>query len=56
MNTNFIAALERRLRAGVEVHIGHGIGNDDSGSDEFALRKLENLANRFPNPNSTWCD
>lgn len=47
VNTNFIAALERRLRAGVEVHIGHGIGNDDSGSDEFALRKLENLANRF---------
>lgn len=47
VNTNFIASLERRLRAGVEVHIGHGIGNDDSGSDEFALRKLENLANRF---------
>jgi hypothetical protein len=47
VNTNFIAALERRLRAGVKVHIGHGIGNDDSGSDEFALRKLHNLANRF---------
>lgn len=47
VNTNFIAALERRLRAGVKVHIGHGIGSDDSGSDEFALRKLHNLANRF---------
>jgi hypothetical protein len=48
VNTDFIASLERRLRAGVEVHIGHGIGNDDSGSDEWALRKLRNLAGRFP--------
>lgn len=47
VNTDFIAALERRLRAGVEVHIGHGYGPDDSGSDDFALRKLNNLAARY---------
>lgn len=47
VNTDFIAAVERRLRAGVEVHIGHGYGPDDSGSDDFALRKLDNLAARF---------
>lgn len=47
VNTDFIAAVERRLRAGVEVHIGHGYGPDDSGSDDFALRKLTNLAARY---------
>lgn len=47
VNTDFVAALERRLRAGVEVHIAHGYGPDDSGSDEFALRKLTNLAARY---------
>lgn len=47
VNTDFVAALERRLRAGVEVHIGHGYGSDDSGSDDFALRKLINLAARY---------
>lgn len=49
VNTDFVSALERRLRAGVEIHIGHGYGPDDSGSDEFALRKLNNLAKRFEN-------
>lgn len=47
VNTDFVAALERRLRAGVEVHIGHGYGPNDSGSDDFALRKLNNLAARY---------
>ena len=47
VNTDFVAAVERRLRAGVEVHIGHGYGPDDSGSDDFALRKLTNLAARY---------
>lgn len=47
VNTDFVAALERRLRAGVEVHIGHGYGPDDSGSDDFALRRLNNLAARY---------
>ncbi|WP_156252437.1 phospholipase D-like domain-containing protein [Pseudactinotalea terrae] len=47
VNTDFVAAIERRLRAGVDVHIGHGYGPDDSGSDDFALRKLTNLAARY---------
>jgi hypothetical protein len=47
VNTDFLAALERRLRAGVEVHIGHGYGPDDSGSDDYALRKVSNLAARY---------
>ncbi len=46
VNTDFAAKLERRVRAGVEVHIGYGIGPDDSGSDEWALRKLDTLAKR----------
>lgn len=33
-NTDFIAKLEKRLKAGVEVTIAHGIGDDDRGSDE----------------------
>ncbi|WP_146176504.1 phospholipase D-like domain-containing protein [Rhodococcus sp. OK519] len=47
VNTDFVAALERRLRAGVEVHIGHGYGPDDRGSDGSALQRLDNLAKRF---------
>lgn len=47
VNTDFIAALERRLRAGIEVHIGHGYGPDDSGSDTYALGRLNNLAARY---------
>lgn len=47
VNTDFVAKLERRLRAGVDVHLGHGIGPDDSDSDEWALRKLHNLAKRY---------
>ncbi len=47
VNTDFLARLEQRLRAGVEVTIAHGYGDDDSGSDEQALRRLGNLASRF---------
>ncbi|MEU5328167.1 hypothetical protein [Streptomyces parvus] len=47
VNTHFIERLEGRLRAGVEIHIGHGIGSDDRGSDEWVLRKLRNLAQRY---------
>lgn len=47
VNTDFVARLERRLKAGVEVTIAHGYGLDDSGSDDFALRRLENLATRY---------
>ncbi|MEU9791908.1 hypothetical protein AB0E27_15005 [Streptomyces sparsogenes] len=49
VNTHFIERLERRLRAGVEIHIGHGIGPDDRGSDEWVLHKLRNLAQRYEN-------
>ena len=49
VNTDFIAKLEKRLRAKVDVTIAHGIGDDDSGSDERALRKLKNLADRYDN-------
>ena len=49
VTTDFIAKLEKRLRAKVQVTIAHGIGDDDQGSDESALRRLRNLANRFDN-------
>lgn len=49
VNTDFIAKLEKRLRAKVTVTIAHGIGDDDTGSDERALRKLKNLADRYEN-------
>ncbi|TDT78666.1 hypothetical protein DFO47_10659 [Arthrobacter sp. AG258] len=48
VNTDFAAKLERRLRADVEVYIGHGIGPDDRDSDDWALRKLHNLSKRYP--------
>lgn len=49
VNTEFISKLEQRLRANVDVTIAHGIGDDDTGSDERALRKLKNLADRYDN-------
>lgn len=36
------------MKAGVRVTIAHGYGDDDSGSDERALRSLGNLAYRYP--------
>ncbi|MEV4531617.1 hypothetical protein [Streptosporangium sp. NPDC049304] len=48
VNTQFLASLERLLRRGVSIHIGHGYGNDDSGSDTRVLERLGNLAARFP--------
>lgn len=47
VNTDFLARLERRLRAGVVVTIAHGYGVDDSGSDDQALQRLTNLAGRY---------
>jgi phosphatidylserine/phosphatidylglycerophosphate/cardiolipin synthase-like enzyme len=47
VTTDFIAKLERRLKAGVEVTVAHGYGDDDSGSDEYALKRLANLAGRY---------
>lgn len=47
VSTDFRADLERRLRAGVRVHIAHGFGPDDSDSDADAIRQLENLQTRY---------
>ncbi len=47
VTTDFLAKLERRLRAGARVTVAHGIGDDDSGSDQSALRRLANLAARY---------
>lgn len=49
VTTDFISKLEKRLRAKVQVTIAYGIGNSDEGSDEKALRRLRNLAQRFEN-------
>ncbi|MEE4025063.1 hypothetical protein V1Y59_18405 [Gordonia sp. PKS22-38] len=49
VSTEFVSKLERRLRSGVEVTIAHGYGDDDRGSDEYALKRLHNLATRFDN-------
>ena len=48
VTTEFLEKLDRRLRAGVVVHIAHGMGHDDSGSHEWALRRLRNLHDRYP--------
>lgn len=47
VTTDFLARLEQRLRARVEVTIAYGIGDDDSGSDAEAIRRLCNLASRY---------
>lgn len=44
----FVGDLERRLKDGVSVAIGHGYGPDDRGSDSNALKALESLRRRFP--------
>lgn len=47
VTTDFLSKIEQRLRAGVTVTIAHGYGDDDSGSDADALRRLSNLADRY---------
>lgn len=47
VTADFVAKLERRLKAGVEATIAHGYGDDDSGSDEPALQRLHDLAERY---------
>ena len=47
VDTQFIGRLEQRLRRGVHVHVAHGYGSDDSGSDRKALDRLTNLAQRY---------
>lgn len=49
VNAQFVADLERRLKAGVDVQIGYGIGPNDEGSDGAAVAKLRELAQRHPN-------
>ncbi|KRF28947.1 hypothetical protein ASG91_04770 [Phycicoccus sp. Soil802] len=49
VTTDFLSKLERRLKAGVQVTIAHGYGDDDRGSDDDAIRRLGNLASRFEN-------
>jgi hypothetical protein len=39
--------VEQRLRVGTQVTVAHGYGADDNGSDDFALRRLTNLAARY---------
>ena len=48
VETGFLGKLEQRLRKGCRVHIAHGYGEDDSGSDPRALERLRNLQRRFP--------
>ena len=48
VTTDFLSKIEARLRRGVLVTIAHGYSDDDSGSDDDALRRLENLASRYP--------
>jgi hypothetical protein len=43
----FIGGLERLVRRKVKIHIAYGIGNDDHGSNECAISRLRNLADRF---------
>lgn len=47
VDTQFVADIERLLRRGVQVSIGHGYGKDDSGSDSDAVRRLSNLQRRY---------
>ncbi|MET4639589.1 phospholipase D-like domain-containing protein [Mycetocola sp. 2940] len=47
VDTQFLASLEGALRRGVQVHIVHGYGPDDRGSDERALRQLQSMQARF---------
>ena len=48
ITTGFLGKLETRLRRGVTVHIAHGYSQDDTKTDPAAVRKLENLASRYP--------
>lgn len=49
VNSQFMADLERRLKGGVDVQIGYGIGPDDEGSDGAAVAKLGDLARKYAN-------
>ncbi|MEU6896834.1 hypothetical protein [Streptomyces virginiae] len=48
ITTDFLSKLETRLRRGVSVHIAYGYEQNDTKTDPAAVRKLENLAGRYP--------
>ncbi|GAA0682356.1 hypothetical protein GCM10010193_40120 [Kitasatospora atroaurantiaca] len=48
ITTEFISKLEKRLTRNVTVHIAYGYGENDTKSDPAAVRRLENLAARYP--------
>ncbi|MET7391912.1 hypothetical protein ABZS66_00225 [Dactylosporangium sp. NPDC005572] len=48
VNTEFLGALESRLRRNVAVHIAYGYERDTDDSDALAVRRLGNLSKRFP--------
>ncbi|MFE7332316.1 hypothetical protein ACFU8W_47190 [Streptomyces sp. NPDC057565] len=49
ITTEFLGKLETRLNRGVTVHIAYGYEENDTKSDPIAIRRLENLAARYPN-------
>ncbi|CAL9592246.1 hypothetical protein SUDANB105_05247 [Streptomyces sp. enrichment culture] len=48
ITTDFLRKLEGRLRSKVAVAIAYGYSDDSSESDADAVRKLRNLADRYP--------
>ncbi|MFI9786087.1 hypothetical protein ACIHEI_21700 [Kitasatospora sp. NPDC051984] len=48
ITTDFLSKLEGRLRAKVSVDIAYGYSSDESESDHDAIRRLTNLADRYP--------
>ncbi|MCQ4080775.1 phospholipase D-like domain-containing protein [Streptomyces sp. RB6PN25] len=49
VNDTFIAKLEGRIRRGVRVNIAYGFSRHDKKCDPEAVRRLEDLATRYPN-------
>ncbi|MEV5205462.1 phospholipase D-like domain-containing protein [Streptomyces sp. NPDC053720] len=48
VDTPFVAKLERRLQRGVKVDIAYGYDDSENRTDPNAVRKLNNLAARYP--------
>ncbi|MFE7077373.1 phospholipase D-like domain-containing protein [Streptomyces sp. NPDC057620] len=48
VNTAFVGKLERRLQRGVEVDIAYGYDDSENRTDPNAVRRLNNLAARYP--------
>ncbi|MGW4891024.1 phospholipase D-like domain-containing protein [Kitasatospora sp. NPDC004240] len=48
ITTEFLGKLETRLNRGVKVNIAYGYEENDTKSDPIAIRRLENLAARYP--------